>query len=81
MTWRVIETGQEVWHVRPAAEMRADQKTWQLTLSFRAAKSEREPRQFWASYPLESSSKSSLFQAADRLSTDALKEVLAQHLA
>jgi hypothetical protein len=32
MTWRVIETGQEVWHVRPAAEMRADQKTWQLSL-------------------------------------------------
>ncbi len=53
---------------------------WQLTLSFRVTNSEREPRAFWASYPLESSSKSSLFQAADRLSNDALKEVLVQHL-
>ncbi len=80
MAWRIIETGDDVWHVRPAAEMRPDQKIWQLTLSFRAAKSNREPRQFWASYPLESSSKSSLFQAADRLSNDALREVLVQHL-
>ena len=80
MAWRVIETGEEVWHVRPAAEMRPDQKTWQLTLSFRAADSAREPRQFWASYPLQSSSKSSLFQAADRMSNDVLREVLIRHL-
>ena len=80
MAWRVIDTGGEVWHVHPAAEMRPDVKMWQLTLSFRATNSEREPRAFWASYPLESSSKSSLFQAADRLSNDALKEVLVQHI-
>jgi hypothetical protein len=80
MAWRVIETGEEIWHVHPAAEMRPDAKIWQLTLSFRAAKGEREPRSFWASYPLESNSKSSLFQAADRLTNDALKEVLSQHV-
>ena len=80
MAWRVIETGDEVWHVRPAAEMRPDARTWQLTLSFRAADATREPRQFWASYPLDSSSKSSLFQAADRLPTDALREILVQHI-
>ncbi len=79
MAWRVIETGEEVWHVQPAAEMRPDAKTWQLTLSFRATKTDREPRAFWASFPIESSSKSSLFQAADRLTNDALVEVLVQH--
>jgi hypothetical protein len=80
MAWRVIETGEDVWHVQPAAEMRPDAKMWQLTLSFRAARSDREPRAFWASFPLESSSKSSLFQAADRLTNDTLVEVLTQHL-
>jgi hypothetical protein len=80
MAWRVIETAEEVWHVQPAAEMRPDAKLWQLTLSFRAAKSQREPRSFWASYPIESYSKSSLFQAADRLTNDTLREVLVQHL-
>ena len=80
MAWRVIETAEEIWHVQPAAEMRPDAKLWQLTLSFRAAKSQREPRSFWASYPIESCSKSSLFQAADRLTNDTLKEVLVQHL-
>lgn len=80
MAWRVIDTGDEVWHVQPAAEMRADATTWQLTLSFRVRDSDREPRAFWASFPLESASKSSLFKAADRLTNDALKEVLVQHL-
>ncbi len=79
MAWRVIDTGDEVWHVQPAAEMRADVKVWQLMLSFRAKKTGGEPHAFWAQYPLESSSKSSLFQAADRLSDEALKAVLAQH--
>ena len=80
MAWRVIETAEEIWHVQPAAEMRPDAKLWQLTLSFRAAKSQREPRSFWTSYPIESCSKSSLFQAADRLTNDTLKAVLVQHL-
>lgn len=81
MTWRVLHTGGEVWHVDPAAEMRADVKMWQLMLSFRAQSAERRPRAFWAAYPLESSSKSSLFNAADRLSDDAIRQVLVQHLA
>ncbi len=80
MAWRVIEAGEEVWHVQPAAEMRPDVRMWRLMLSFRAQASSRERESFWAPYPLESSSKSSLFQAADRISNDALKEVLAQHL-
>lgn len=80
MAWRVIDAEGETWMVQPAAEMRQDVKVWQLTLSFRAKNAERGPRAFWAPFPLESSSKSSLFQAADRLSDEALKEVLAQHL-
>ena len=81
MAWRVIETGQEVWHVQPAAEMRPEGNVWHLTLSFRAAKSDRQPRVLWAPYPIESSSKASLFQAADRLSDEALREILSRQLA
>ncbi len=79
MTWRVLDNGSEVWHVQAAAEMRADLKTWQLVLSFRARDPIGEPRSFWAPYPLESHSKSGLFKAADRLSDEAIREVLAQH--
>lgn len=80
MPWRVIDTGEQVWHVHAAAEIRQDAKLWQLTLSFRGEDPDREPRAFWATYPLESSSKSSLFRAAERLSDEAIKEVLTQHL-
>lgn len=80
MAWRVIDAQGETWLVQAAAEMRHDVRVWQLTLSFRVRDSEREPQSFWATYPIESSSKSSLFQAADRLSDEVLKEVLAQHL-
>ncbi len=80
MAWRIIDTDGEVWHVQVAAERRADTKLWQLSQAFRPRSSDREPRAIWAQYPLESVSKSSLFQAADRLSDDALKEVLVQHI-
>ncbi len=81
MAWRVLDNGDQVWHVQPAAEMRANVNLWQLVLSFRSKQAASEPRAFWAAFPLESSSKSSLFQAADRLSDDAIREVLVQHLA
>ena len=80
MAWRVLDNGDEVWHVQPAAEMRPDVKVWQLVLSFRAKQATAQPRAFWATVPLESSSKSSLFKAADRLSDDAIREILVQHL-
>jgi hypothetical protein len=80
MTWRVVDNKGEEWHVQAAAEMRPDVKVWQLVLAFRARGADRQPRSFWAPYPLESSSKSSLFQAADRLSDDAIRQVLVQHL-
>lgn len=80
MTWRVIATEGEVWHVQAAAERRANTQLWQLTLAFRAASADRQPRMFWAPYPLESVSKSSLFLQADRITDEALREVLEQHI-
>ena len=80
MTWRTINTDGEEWHVRLAAERRANAKLWQLILSFRAANTEREPRSVWAQYPLESVSKTSLFQAADRLTDEAITKILVQHI-
>jgi hypothetical protein len=49
-------------------------------LSFRTANADREPRSFWAPYPLESVSKSSLFLQADRITDEALRAVLEQHI-
>ena len=80
MVWRVIDAEGHRWNVHPAAEMRPNVRMWQLMLSFRATDAEQEPRTLWAAYPMESSSKSSLFEAAERLTDEALKEILAQHL-
>jgi hypothetical protein len=80
MAWRIIDTEGEVWHVQAAAERRANTHLWQLSLGFRARNSDRQSHAIWAAYPLESSSKSSLLQAADRISDEAIKEVLVQHI-
>jgi hypothetical protein len=79
MAWRVLDNAGEVWHVQAVAEMRPQEKVWQLVLSFRTK--DAEPRQsFWADYPLESSSKTSLFHAADKITDDTLRQVIEQHL-
>ncbi len=80
MPWRVIATEGGVWHVQPAAERRPDAKLWQLVLAFRAVDSDAEPRTFWASYPIESASKSAVFAQADRIPDEALRRVLAKHV-
>jgi len=80
MAWRVIASGGEVWHVQAAAERRANARLWQLMLAFRAADRSRPTRAFWAPYPIESVSKSSLFLQADRIPDEALREVLVQHI-
>ena len=79
MAWRVIDTEDEVWHVQAAAERHADEKLWQLTLSFRCYDGFRKSNAFWAPYPLESGSKSSLFALAERIQDAELREVLAKH--
>src|SRR5438105_1922661 len=66
MPWRVIAHGDQVWHVDALAERPANTEAWQLVLSFRSA-SERSGRSFWTLYPLEATSKSSLFIQAERI--------------
>jgi hypothetical protein len=80
MAWRVLATDGEVWHVRAAAERRASANMWQLMLSFRSVDENSDQRAFWAPYPLEAASKSSLFVQADRISDDELHRVLVKHV-
>jgi hypothetical protein len=80
MAWRILSREGETWHVHPAAERRANQATWQLVLSFRVSTNGRRRQAFWAAYPLESSSKSSLFTQAEKIPDEALHRVLSQHL-
>jgi hypothetical protein len=82
MSWRVIAHGDQVWHVDAVAERRANTAAWQLVLSFRAA-SEPLPgqrRSFWTPYPLEATSKSSLFIQAERIPDAAIAQLLAECL-
>ena len=80
MAWRILSREGETWHVQPAAERRANQAMWQLVLAFRRKDTQGGRRSFWASVPLEASSKSSLFLQAEKLSDEDLHEVLARHL-
>src|SRR5436853_6428087 len=80
MPWRVIAHGDQVWHVDALAERPANTEAWQLVLSFRSA-SERSGRSFWTLYPLEATSKSSLFIQAERIPDTAISQLLAEKLA
>ena len=80
MSWRVIAHGDQIWHVDAVAERRANTAAWQLVLSFRAA-SEGRRQSFWTPYPLEATSKSSLFIQAERIPDAALSQVLTERLA
>ncbi len=78
MAWRKIDQDGVTWHVQVAAEWKANSKYWRLMLSFRPADPEHQRRAIWAPAPIESDSKSSLFQAAEQLTDEALKEMLVQ---
>jgi len=80
MAWRVIAYGNQVWHVDALAERHANTEAWQLVLSFRAAERSRE-KAVWMPYPLEATSKSSLFIQAERIPDAALSHLLAERLA
>jgi hypothetical protein len=80
MSWRVIAHGDQVWHVDAVAERRANTSAWQLVLSFRAA-SKGRGASFLTPYPLEATSKSSLFIQAERIPNAALSQLLAERLA
>ncbi|HMH82563.1 MAG TPA: hypothetical protein VK531_06810 [Gemmatimonadales bacterium] len=62
------------------AERPANAEAWQLVLSFRSG-SEPSRRSFWTLYPLEATSKSSLFIQAERIPNTALSQLLAERLA
>lgn len=81
MPWRVIAHGEQVWHVDAVAERRANTEAWQLVLSFRATSQPGRRESFWTPYPLEATSKSSLFIQAERIPDAALSRVLAERLA
>ena len=81
MPWRVIAHGDQVWNVDAVAERPANTAAWQLVLSFRAASERARGRGFWTLYPLEATSKSSLFIQADRIPDAALSRLLAARLA
>ena len=87
MPWRVIALGDQVWHVDALAERPANTDAWQLVLSFRAAAGGQGvgagagKRAFWTPYPLEATSKSSLFIQAERIPDAALSQLLSQRLA
>ena len=95
MPWRVIALGDQVWHVDALAQRPPNTDAWQLVLSFRAAAGGPGAgagagagagmgvgkRSFWTPYPLEATSKSSLFIQAERIPDAALSQLLSQRLA
>ena len=78
MAWREIDVDDETWYVQPAAERQANQSCWQLMLSFRSTVGENR-RSFWTAYPIESTSKSSIFTQAEKISDEVLKQVWSEH--
>ncbi len=81
MAWREISHGDQVWHVDAVAERPAHMQSWQLVLTFRAASAEPRGAKFWTLYPLEATSKSSLFIQAERIPDRDLSRLLQERLA
>lgn len=80
MAWRVIAHGNEVWHVDALAERRAHTEAWQLVLTFRAASDRLRAASFLTPFPLEATSKSSLFIQAERIKDRDLSRLLEERL-
>lgn len=80
MAWRVIAHGGQVWHVDAVAERRANTTAWQLVLAFRAASAPAARPALRTPFPLEATSKSSLYIQADRIPDRALADLLAERL-
>ena len=78
MAWRVVEHDDRRWNVTVAAERRAHSQQWTLVFAFRAT--DPAQRSFWATYPLQASSKAALFAQADQISDARLAAFLAEQL-
>jgi hypothetical protein len=67
--------------VDAVAERTATTACWQLVLAFRMAAEQPRGQAVWTLYPLEATSKSSLFIQAERIPDTALSQLLADRLA
>ena len=76
----MIAHGDQVWHVDVVVERPTNAAAWQLVLSFRAAAERSRGRAICTIYPLEATSKTSLFIQAERIPNTALSELLAERL-
>jgi hypothetical protein len=78
MVWRVVEHDDRRWNVSILAERRGSSPQWTLVFSFRPVDQGQGP--LWATSPLTSTSKATLFAQAEKLSEDTLAAILAEHL-
>ena len=78
MAWREVTLGGTRWYVSPMAERVAHANAWRLVLSYRALAEHR--KSVCAAYPLESTSKATLYAQAERIPTEKLAEVLAERI-
>lgn len=79
MAWRLVTVADLTWAVAVAVERRANSTQWKLVLAFRPQQ-RNAGRTIWAEYPLQSSSRSSLYDQAERLSDAVLAEFLESRL-
>lgn len=80
MAWREITVHGGIWKVHPAAERRPYANAWQLMLSFSSC-DEADPTRFWAPYPIQADSRTSLFVQAERIEDDELRALVTEHAA
>lgn len=78
MAWRTVALADRRWAVAVAVERRANSPMWTLVLAYRP---DNGGRTVWAEYPLQSTSRASLYDQAERLSDVALTTFLEERLA
>ncbi len=79
MAWRTVSVADRTWAVAVAVERRANSSQWMLVLSFRPQVRDGS-RTIWAEYPMQSSSRATLYDQAERLSDAVLADFLEGHL-
>lgn len=78
MAWRLVEVGDTIWSVSPAAERGANSSLYQLVFSCRRQHT-RTPA-VSVTYPLESASKAAVFAHADAIPHDRIVAFLGERL-
>jgi len=82
MSWRVIAHGTRfgMWMRSPSGTRIRPLGSWCCRFAPRLSRSRVGRRSFWTPYPLEATSKSSLFIQAERIPDAALSQLLAERL-